>query len=89
MRRKGKGEAVSAIVVRLNFRRSMEATSLMGEITFIKDGHASVIHDDGTITTTALDRCDECLEWQATAGSLKIRDHGQEIVIWLCAKCRK
>jgi hypothetical protein len=67
----------------------MEASSLMGEITFIKDGHASVIHDDGTITTTALDRCDECLEWQTSAGGLTIRDHGQEVVIWVCAKCRK
>jgi hypothetical protein len=67
----------------------MEASSLMGEITFIKDGYASVIHDDGTITTTALDRCDECLEWQTNAGGLTIRDHGQEVVIWVCAKCRK
>jgi hypothetical protein len=67
----------------------MEATNLMGEITFIKDGYASVIHDDGSITTTALDRCDECLEWQTTSGGLTIRDHGQEIVIWVCAKCRK
>jgi hypothetical protein len=60
----------------------------MGEITFIKDGYASVIHDDGTITTTALDRCDHCLEWQTQSGGLKIRDYGQEILIWLCAECR-
>jgi hypothetical protein len=80
---------VRASLVRFNVRRTMEATSLMGEITFIKDGYASVIHDDGTITTTALDRCDECLEWQTTAGGLTIRDHGQEVVIWVCAKCRR
>ena len=68
---------------------SMEATGvIMGEITFIKDGYASVIHDDGNITTTALDRCDQCLEWQAQSGGLAIRDHGQEVLVWLCAKCR-
>jgi hypothetical protein len=80
---------MSSSVVRLNLRRTMEASSLMGEITFIKDGYASVIHDDGSITTTALDRCDECLEWQTSAGGLSIRDHGQEVVMWVCAKCRK
>ena len=67
----------------------MEAAGItMGEITFIKDGHASVIHDDGSITTTALDRCDQCLEWQAQSGGLALRNVGQEIVIWLCAECR-
>ena len=78
-----------ASLVRTDLRRTMEASSLMGEITFIKDGYASVIHDDGSITITALDRCDECLEWQTTAGGLTIRDHGQEVVIWVCAKCRR
>jgi hypothetical protein len=62
--------------------------AVMGEITFIKDGYASVIHDDGSITTTALDRCDQCLEWQATSGGLQIRDYGQEVLMWLCASCR-
>jgi hypothetical protein len=60
----------------------------MGEITFIKDGYASVIHDDGTITTTALDRCDQCLEWQSTSGGLSVRDYGQEVTVWLCSTCR-
>jgi hypothetical protein len=60
----------------------------MGEITFIKDGYASVIHDDGSITTTALDRCDQCLEWQPQSGGLALRNVGQEVVIWLCAECR-
>ena len=60
----------------------------MGELTFIKDGYASVIHDDGTITTTALERCDQCLEWQTKSGGLELRDHVGESVIWLCATCR-
>jgi hypothetical protein len=68
---------------------SMEATGvIMGEITFIKDGYASVIHDDGTITTTALDRCDQCLDWQPQSGGLSLKDMGGEVVIWVCAKCR-
>jgi len=60
----------------------------MGEITFIKNGYSTVIHDDGSITTTALDRCDQCLEWVSEAGGLKIRDYGQEVLVWLCASCR-
>ena len=60
----------------------------MGEITFIKDGYASVIHDDGTITTTALDRCDNCLEWQPKAGGLELHEVGGGVVIWVCVKCR-
>ena len=61
----------------------------MGEITFIKDGHATVIHDDGSVTTTALDRCDQCLQWTKPGAGLTIRDYAQEVVIWLCAECRK
>jgi hypothetical protein len=60
----------------------------MSEITFIKDGYASVIHDDGSITTTALDRCDQCNEWQTASGGLTVRDYGQEVILWLCVKCR-
>ena len=67
----------------------MEATGLiMGEITFIKDGYSTVIHDDGSITTTALDKCDQCGQWQSKSGGLQIRDYGQEVLIWLCAECR-
>lgn len=78
-----------SVLARIRQRWQVEATGIkMGEITFIKDGYASVIHDDGTITTTALDRCDQCLEWQTTSGGLSIRDYGQEVIMWLCAKCR-
>lgn len=61
----------------------------MSEITFIKDGYATVIHDDGSVTVTALDRCDQCLEWQTTSRGLTIRDYAGEPVIWVCAKCRE
>ncbi len=60
----------------------------MGEITFIKNGYSTVIKTDGSITTTALDQCDQCLNWVTESGGLKIRDVGQEVVLWLCAECR-
>ena len=78
-----------ALLARAWLRRQVEATGInMGELTFIKDGYSTVIHDDGSTTTTALDRCDQCLEWQTKSGGLQIRDYGQEVLIWLCAECR-
>jgi GTPase len=61
---------------------------VMGELTFIKDGYATTIHDDGTTTTTVLDQCDECFNWEPQAGGLSITDVGRAAVIWICAKCR-
>jgi hypothetical protein len=60
----------------------------MGEITFIKDGYATTIHDNGDMTVTALDRCDQCHQWSSQTDGLQVRDVGQEVVIWLCAECR-
>ena len=78
-----------AILARATKHGQMGSSGInMGELTFIKDGYSTVIHDDGSITTTALDRCDQCLEWQSTSGGLQIRDYGQEVLIWLCAECR-
>ena len=60
----------------------------MSEITFIKNGYATTIHDDGSMTTTLLDKCDQCQEWSSQTDGLQVRDVGREIVIWLCAQCR-
>jgi hypothetical protein len=60
----------------------------MGEITFIKDGYATTIHDNGDMTVITMDQCDQCLEWVSSNGGLKVRDVGQEVVVWLCANCR-
>lgn len=60
----------------------------MGDLTFIKDGYATTIYANGDITTVAMDKCDQCGEWVSSSGGLKVRDVGQEIVIWLCADCR-
>ena len=67
----------------------MEAAVIeMGELTFIKNGLATTIHDDGSKTVVPMDQCDQCNEWVTRDGGLSIRDVGQEIVIWLCAQCR-
>ena len=60
----------------------------MGVITFIKDGYATTIHDNGDMTVVAIDQCDQCHNWVSSDGGLKVRDVGQEVVIWLCADCR-
>ena len=60
----------------------------MGEITFIKNGISTTIHDDGSTSSTAVDRCDYCDQWVSQEGGLTIRDIGLEAVTWLCAECR-
>jgi hypothetical protein len=60
----------------------------MGEITFIKNGISTTIHDDGSTSSTRVDKCDYCDEWVGTLGGLTIRDIGNEVLTWLCAQCR-
>jgi hypothetical protein len=60
----------------------------MGEITFIKNGISTTIHDDGSTSSTPVDRCDYCDQWVGKTGGLTIRDVGLEAVTWLCAECR-
>jgi hypothetical protein len=60
----------------------------MGEISFIKNGISTTIHDDGTTSSRVVDRCDYCDEWASQEGGLTIRDVGLEAVTWLCAACR-
>jgi hypothetical protein len=60
----------------------------MGELTFIKDGYATTIHDDGNITVVAAQYCDQCKSWQTGLGGFNVRDVAGEVVMWLCADCR-
>ena len=60
----------------------------MSELTFIKDGVATTIHDNGDMTAVAAQQCDECFEWHTTLGGLPVRDVSGEVVMWLCAQCR-
>ena len=60
----------------------------MGELTFIKDGLATTIHDNGDMTVVAAKQCDECYEWRTELGGFSYRDVSGEVVLWLCAQCR-
>jgi hypothetical protein len=60
----------------------------MGELTFIKDGLATTIHDNGDMTVVAAKQCDECFTWQTELGGFNVRDVSGEVVLWLCAQCR-
>jgi hypothetical protein len=67
----------------------MEASGIeMGELTFIKDGVATTIHDNGEITVIAAKQCDECFKWHTALGGFDVRDVSGEVVLWLCAQCR-
>lgn len=60
----------------------------MGEMTFIKAGIATTIHENGDITSSVAERCDGCHELRTPDNGLTIRDAGGEVVLWLCEECR-
>lgn len=60
----------------------------MGEITYIKDRIAVTIHDDGSTSSYPVDKCDTCNQWVSTSGGFSVRDHGGEVLTWLCIQCR-
>jgi hypothetical protein len=67
----------------------MEAAGLiMGDLIFIKDGYATTIHADGTVTITQSDTCDVCLKKVSVVGGRTVRDLAGEIIQWMCAECR-
>jgi len=68
--------------------RTMEASNLMGDLIFIKDGYATTIHADGAVTITQSDTCDVCLKKVSVEGGRTVRDSAGEIIQWMCAECR-
>ncbi len=60
----------------------------MGELTFIKDGYATTIHDNGDITVVQAYQCDQCNKWDSSSRGFDVRDISGEVVMWLCAQCR-
>ena len=60
----------------------------MGELTFIRDGVSTTIHDNGDVTVLKATLCDKCEKWITPLGGLPVRDHTGEVVMWLCAECR-
>ena len=61
----------------------------MGELTFIKDGFATTLHDDGTATTTPVFMCDNCNDYVPSEGGMTYRLADGMDVLWMCSKCRK
>jgi hypothetical protein len=61
----------------------------MGEITYIKDGLATTIHQDGSTSAKATGEvlCDGCSKYQFVEGGIAYREHG-ETVLWLCVYCK-
>ena len=77
-------------MARTGKRWQVEASGIdMGEMTMISNGIATTIHDDGSKTVMPVDQCDNCQEWVTRFGGLTIRDAGNDVVIWLCSRCRK
>ena len=82
---------MSASLVHIDLRWTMEATSLMGYVEIVKDGVMTRI--DGDLVTHEyvgqLIWCDDCETYQPASGGFEVRDSSRESVLWLCAKCRK
>jgi hypothetical protein len=60
----------------------------MGELTFIKDGIATTIHDNGDTTVVNAKQCDSCYKWDTALGGFSYLDVSGEVVLWLCQQCR-
>ena len=68
----------------------METSGIdMGELTFIRDGVSTTFHENGDITSFQVILCDKCEKWVSPVGGWPVRDHTGEVVMWLCAECRK
>lgn len=78
------------LLARARIRWQVEASGIdMGELTFIKDGVSTTIHDNGEVTVLKVILCDECEKYVTPLGGWFVRDHTGEVVMWLCAECRK
>lgn len=79
-----------ALLARARIRWQMETSGIaMGDLTFIKDGVSTTIHENGDVTILKVILCDECEKYVTPLGGWFVRDHTGEVVMWLCAECRK
>ncbi len=60
----------------------------MGEMTFIKQGIATTIHDNGDVTSQVAVRCDGCEKETNPDNGLTVTNSGGEVVLWLCEVCK-
>lgn len=60
----------------------------MGEMTFIKNGVATTIHENGDVSSSPAERCDGCHELKMGDFGFSVRDVSGMVVLWLCEDCR-
>jgi hypothetical protein len=81
---------MSAVLARARIGWQMETSGIaMGDLNFIKDGVSTTIHENGDVTILKVILCDECEKYVSPLGGWFVRDHTGEVVMWLCAECRK
>ena len=59
----------------------------MGEMTFIKNGVATTIHDNGDVSSAPAERCDKCNELKSGDFGFKVIDISGTVILWLCKEC--
>ena len=61
----------------------------MAELTYVVNGVATTIHQDGSTSTKATGEvlCDGCSQYQFREGGKTYMEHG-ETVLWLCVYCK-
>jgi hypothetical protein len=60
----------------------------MGEMTFIKAGIATTIHDNGDVTSRVTVICDGCHKESSPDNGRTVVDTGGEVLLWLCEACK-
>lgn len=60
----------------------------MGDMTFIKHGIATTIHENGDVSSAPAELCDGCNELKSGDFGFKVIDISGIVVLWLCKQCR-
>ena len=60
----------------------------MGDMTFIKHGIATTIHENGDVSSAPAELCDGCNELNSGDFGFKVIDISGIVVLWLCEECR-
>ena len=60
----------------------------MGEMTFIKHGIATTIHENGDVSSAPAELCDKCNELKSGDFGFKVIDISGIVILWLCEECR-
>lgn len=60
----------------------------MGELQLIAGGVSTTIHDDGSMSSIAVRRCDDCNRDESTLGGSSYFDELGGEILWICALCK-